>query len=59
VAGQLGLALISRVAASTLSWQAIVNWRKMLSEQGLDAGAATIAVHLAAELGSASSTATI
>jgi transposase InsO family protein len=30
---------------------AIVRWRKSLTEQGLDAGAATIAVHLAGQLG--------
>jgi hypothetical protein len=33
--------------------EAIVAWRKRLSEEGLDAGAATIAVHLSGELGSA------
>jgi transposase InsO family protein len=38
---------------------AIVAWRKRLAEHGLDAGAATIAVHLAEQLGSAPSTATI
>jgi transposase InsO family protein len=39
--------------------EAIVGWRKRLSEQGLDAGAATIAVHLAAEYETVPSTATI
>jgi transposase InsO family protein len=39
--------------------EAIVAWRKSLAEQGLDAGAATIAVHLAEQFGSAPSTATI
>jgi transposase InsO family protein len=39
--------------------EAIVAWRKTLSDQGLDAGAETIAVHLAGELGAAPSTATI
>jgi transposase len=39
--------------------EAIVTWRKTLCEQGLDGGAETIAVHLAAQLGSAPSTATI
>jgi hypothetical protein len=38
--------------------EAVVDWRKKLSEQGLDAGVATIAVHLATERGSAPSTAT-
>jgi transposase InsO family protein len=39
--------------------EAIVGWRKQLSEQGLDAGAATIAVHVADQFGKAPSTATI
>jgi transposase InsO family protein len=39
--------------------EAIVGWRKRLCEQGLDAGAATIAVHLAAEYETVPSTATI
>jgi transposase len=39
--------------------EAIVGWRKRLSEHGLDAGAATIAVHLAGRFGQAPSTATI
>jgi transposase InsO family protein len=39
--------------------EAIVDWRQRLAEQGLDAGAATIAVHLADQLGAAPSVATI
>src|SRR5690554_2012929 len=39
--------------------EAIIAWRKKLAGQGLDAGAETIAVHLAAQTGSAPSTATI
>lgn len=39
--------------------EAIVGWRKRLCEQGLDAGAATIAVHLAVEYERVPSTATI
>ena len=38
---------------------AIVRWRKHLAEQGLDAGAETIAVHLRAELGAAPGVSTI
>jgi len=63
--GEAGLAARSRrphtspSRTSTEVEEAILAWRKQLSEQGLDAGAETIAVHLAAQLGSAPSTATI
>jgi len=63
--GEAGLAARSRRPHTSPSRtpteveEAILAWRKQLSEQGLDAGAETIAVHLAAQLGSAPSTATI
>jgi transposase InsO family protein len=63
--GEAGLAPRSRrphtspARTSVQVEEAIVAWRTTLSGQGLDAGAATIAVHLAAQLGSAPSTATI
>lgn len=63
--GEAGLAPRSRrpgtcpTRTSAEVEEAIVGWRKRLCEQGLDAGAATIAVHLAGQFGTAPSTATI
>jgi len=63
--GEAGLAPRSRRPRASPSRtpaeveEAIVAWRKKLAEQGFDAGAATIAVHLAEQLRSAPSTATI
>lgn len=63
--GEAGLAPRSRrprtcpTRTSAEVEEAILSWRKQLSEQGLDAGAATIAVHLADQFGQAPSTATI